>query len=264
MNVSCYVGIYQTLQILQTVKNVDAVPAVLECWFQDPQVTRVLPFHVHVFDGEFGCVLFPQVIIFLNTASLLFNQKGIFAIFYFQLLRHVLIKHVQKTVQVVFTLPIAEIEDKGEGHNIKDIDFLGFAVFGQVPEEHFLVGEFVMVLKMIERVFEDFVIDTVFVLVRLVALLPAKVQEQVLLIVNFLPVFSGGENAADQRTVVPGAQVVLEGGLEGGNRVGFYFLLFSEGEVSLGLSPLSVKGLLVCDWKKVLFSFWGWDVRECC
>jgi hypothetical protein len=255
VNVSCYVGIYQTLQIIQSVKNVNAVPAVLECRFQDPQVTRVLPFHVHVFDGEFGRVLFPQVIIFLNTASLLFNQKGIFSIFDFQLLWHVFIEKVQKTVQVVFTLPIAEIKDKGQRHNIKYIDFLGFAVFGQVPEEHFLVGEFVMVLKMIERVFEDFVIDTVFILVRLVALLPAKVQEQVLLIVNFLPLFSDGENAADQGTVVPRAQVVLEGGLEGRNRVGFDFFLFSEGKVSLGLSPLSVQGLLVCDRKKVLSSF---------
>ena len=168
-----------------------------------------------------------------------------------------LIENVQKTVQVVFTLPIAEIEDKCQGHNIKHIDFLRFAVFRQVPEEHFLVGEFVMVLKMIEGVFENFVIDTVFVLVRLVALLPAKVQEQVLLIVNFLPLFSGGENATDQRTVVPRAQVVLESGLDGRNRVGFDFLFFSEGEVSLRLSPLSVKGLLVCDWKKVLSSFLG-------
>jgi hypothetical protein len=167
----------------------------------------------------------------------------------------VLIENVQKTVQVVFALSIAEIEDKGEGHNIKDIDFLGFAVFRQVPEEHFLIGEFVMVLKMIERVFKDFVIDTVFILVRLVALLPAKVQEQVLLIVNFLPLFSGGENATDQRSVVSRAQVVLENGLERRNRVWFDFFLFSEGEVSLGLSPLSVKRLLVCDWKKVLSSF---------
>ncbi len=84
-----------------------------------------------------------------------------------------------------------------------------------------------MILKMIERVLENFVIDTVFILVRLVALLPAKVQEQVLLVVHLLPLFSGGENAADERTVVPRAQVVLVGRLDSLNSVGLDFFLFS-------------------------------------
>ena len=54
-----------------------------------------------------------------------------------------------------------------------------------------------MKLKMIEAVFEYLVINTVFILVSLIALLPAKVQEQVLAINNFFPLLSGRKDTTD-------------------------------------------------------------------
>lgn len=86
-----------------------------------------------------------------------------------------------------------------------------------------------MMLEMVERVSEDFVVDTILILVRLVSLLPAKVQEQVLLVIDFLPLFSGRENAADERAVIAGAEVILVSGLNGVQGSGVGFFLFCEG-----------------------------------
>ena len=55
-----------------------------------------------------------------------------------------------------------------------------------------------MKLKMIETMLEDLVIDTIFILVRLVSLLPTKVQKQVFLIIDLLPILSCGENTIDE------------------------------------------------------------------
>ena len=65
-------------------------------------------------------------------------------------------------------------------------------VFIKVPKQHLLIGELLMVFKMIETMFENLVIDAVFILVRLVGLLPAKIQEQILLLINLLPLFTSG------------------------------------------------------------------------
>lgn len=47
-------------------------------------------------------------------------------------------------------------------------------------EEVFLVGEFVVVFEVVEGMLEDAIVDAVLVLVGLVGLLPAQVDEQLL------------------------------------------------------------------------------------
>lgn len=70
-------------------------------------------------------------------------------------------------------------------------------------EEVFLVGELIVVFEVVERMLEDAIVDAVLVLVGLVGLLPAQVDEELLPVAGLGPLAAGGEHATHQLPVVP-------------------------------------------------------------
>lgn len=76
------------------------------------------------------------------------------------------------------------------------------AVVLEVPEQCFLVGELVVVLKVVETVLEDAVVNAVLVLVVSVGLLPAQVHEHFLGVYGLLPLAAGRQHSPHQLAVV--------------------------------------------------------------
>lgn len=62
-----------------------------------------------------------------------------------------------------------------------------FTILKQVMEEVFLIGEFEVVFEVVEGMFEDVIIDAILVLVGLVGLLPAQVDEKLLPVRGLAP-----------------------------------------------------------------------------
>ncbi len=113
-----------------------------------------------------------------------------------------------------------------------------FAVLEDVLEEVLLVGEFLVVLEVVQAVLEDAVVDAVLVLVGLVRLLPLQVDEQ-LLAVTLHPPLPRPQHPSHQLPVVPAPDVVLQP------------LLGVRGQLALGdgvgpfrLLPFMERGLL--------------------
>ncbi len=93
------------------------------------------------------------------------------------ILRQLPFIQIQESIKILLTLSITKIQYKGQWYDVKHINFLRITVLRQVPEQHLFVGQFLMKLKMIETVFEYFVIYAILVLIGFIGLLPTKVQK---------------------------------------------------------------------------------------
>lgn len=71
------------------------------------------------------------------------------------------------------------------------------AILNNVLKQVLLIGKFMMILKMIEGMFEDAIIDAILILVGLVALLPLEVDEELLAIRGLDPLCASGQYTAD-------------------------------------------------------------------
>lgn len=100
-----------------------------------------------------------------------------------------------------------------------------------------------MVLEMIERMFEDAIIDAIFILVGLVTLLPLQVDEELLAVGGLGPLWSGRQHATDQLAIVATAYVVFEGLIDVGAQLTLGYRAGSPAFLALLVEELRAEGV---------------------
>lgn len=110
-------------------------------------------------------------------------------------LGQVLMVEVKKGDLLLLVVGVLGVEDEGNGQELLEVDFVVYAVLGNVVKKKLLVGQLMMKLKMVERVFEYFVINAVLVSVAFARLLPLKIQKYLFAVVHFLPLLPGRKHS---------------------------------------------------------------------
>jgi hypothetical protein len=121
-----------------------------------------------------------------------------------------LVVETEEKVLVDFETAFCQVQYKGQGNELEHIDFIPLTVVIEVLEEVLLVGQFVMIFEMVERLFEDAIVDTVLVFVVFVALLPPQIYEHLLGGFDGDPARAGRQDSVHEILVIPISYVILE------------------------------------------------------
>lgn len=100
-----------------------------------------------------------------------------------------------------------------------------------------------MVLEMIERMFEDAIIYAIFILVGLIALLPLEVDKEFLAVGGLDPLRPGRQHSTDQLAIVPTAYVVFEGLIDVGAQLALGYCAGSTAFLALLVEELCAGGV---------------------
>lgn len=103
------------------------------------------------------------------------------------------------------------IENKGDGHIVKGILFVSFAILKHVSKEILFVGKFSVVFKVVENIFIHFFIGAIFVVISSVALLPLEGEESLLTVCHFFPILASRHDLPDEVRVIASADIVFVG-----------------------------------------------------
>ena len=117
----------------------------------------------------------------------------------------------EEKVLIDFKAGLCDVEDEGDRNELEYINFIPLAIIIEVFEEVFLVGEFMVILEMIEGLFEDAIIDAVLVFIVFIALLPSQVNEHLLVGFNRHPSCASGHYTMNQTRIIAMSDVVFEG-----------------------------------------------------
>ena len=112
---------------------------------------------------------------------------------------------------LLFKGGFCEVENEGEGYKLKSIDFIFLAVVVDIFKEVFFVAEFGVVLKVVERLPENTIINAIFILEAFVGLLPSDIYEGLFGVLSLDPACPCEEDSFDKLAIITKADVEFEG-----------------------------------------------------
>lgn len=95
----------------------------------------------------------------------------------FIVLRFVVVEEVDEEGLFLFEVGFYQIEHEGEWYEAKNIDFVGLAILVQIVEQVLLIRQLMVVLKMVQTMPENAIINAGLISIALVGLLPSQVDK---------------------------------------------------------------------------------------